>query len=216
MRINSNYWYLSEHLINSFLPVLFILIAITLFILLGTFSTSTPNKKIIKIIALITSITAILTIGIFIFTKDYRNLTKYESNANRKIKLSIFHYEKRSNDSSNNANLYDINKTLNLPFYEKETVTETNSLTYLGKNDVFYFFTDGKSIFQLDLSSDLLKFQPVDHVSITKEYAKLSDNDFKNISFKKKIEPDISSIIVPTSKQDSLYKPNVSTYDLIK
>ncbi|WP_147408667.1 MULTISPECIES: hypothetical protein [Vagococcus] len=143
-------------------------------------------------------------------------MTKYETNANRKRKIAILHYERRSNSSSTNASLYDINKTLNLPFYEKETVTETDSLTYLGKNDVFYFFTDDKNIFQLDLSSDRLVFQPVVHVSITKEYAKLFDKEFKDIDFKEKIDPDISSIIVPNSKRDLLYKPNVITYDLIK
>ncbi|RHH70028.1 hypothetical protein DW196_04470 [Vagococcus sp. AM17-17] len=199
-----------------FSPVLFLLVTITLFILFGTFSTNIPNKKIFKIIALIVSVTVILTIGISIFTKDYRSLTKYETNANRKRKIAILHYERRSNSSSTNASLYDINKTLNLPFYEKETVTETDSLTYLGKNDVFYFFTDDKNIFQLDLSSDRLVFQPVVHVSITKEYAKLFDKEFKDIDFKEKIDPDISSIIVPNSKRDLLYKPNVITYDLIK
>ncbi|OPF88143.1 hypothetical protein BW731_08160 [Vagococcus martis] len=199
-----------------FLPVLFLLVAITLFILFGTFSTNIPNKKIFKIIALIVSITIILTVGISIFTKDYRSLTKYETNANRKIKIAILHYERRLNSSSNNATLYDINKTLNLPFYEKETTTETDSLTYLGKNDVFYFFTDDKNIFQLDLSSDRLVFQPIDHVSITKEYAKLSDKRFKDIDFKEKIGPDISSIIVPESKRDLLYKPNVITNDKLK
>lgn len=199
-----------------FSPILFLLVTITLFILFGTFSTNIPNKKIFKIIALIVSVTVILTVGISIFTKDYRSLTKYETNANRKRQIAILHYERQSNSSSTNSSLYDINKTLNLPFYKKETATETDSLTYLGKNDVFYFFTDGKNIFQLDLSSDRLVFQPVVHVSITKEYAKLSDKEFKDIDFKEKIDPDISSIIVPNSKRDLLYKPNVITYDLIK
>lgn len=199
-----------------FSPILFLLVTITLFILFGTFSTNIPNKKIFKIIALIVSVTVILTVGISIFTKDYRSLTKYETNANRKRQIAILHYERQSNSSSTNSSLYDINKTLNLPFYKKETATETDSLTYLGKNDVFYFFTDGKNIFQLDLSSDRLVFQPVVHVSITKEYAKLSDKEFKDIDFKEKIGPDISSIIVPNSKRDLLYKPNVITYDLIK
>lgn len=216
MTVNGNYWYLSEHLINVVLPVILFIVAIILFILFGIISSTTNAKKIYKIIGLTFLITTICISTIFLITKDYRKLISFETNANRKIKMAVLHYQTRPNDSSNRASLYDVDKTLNLPFYKKEVSIEQNSIKYLGKNDVFYYFTDDKDIYQLDISSDLIQFKPVNRVAVTKEYAVLTDVSFASIGFKEKIGPGISSIIVPISEENVFYQPKVKTYDLLK
>ncbi|MGX6969852.1 hypothetical protein [Vagococcus bubulae] len=216
MTINGNYWYLSEHLINVVLPVILFIVAIILFILFGIISSTTNAKKIYKIIGLVLIITTICISTIFLITKDYRKLISFETNANRKIKMAVLHYQTRPNDSSNRASLYDVDKTLNLPFYKKDVSTEKNSIKYLGKNDVFYYFTDDKDIYQLDISSDLIQFKPVHQVAVTKEYAVLTDASFTSVGFKEKIGPGISSIIVPIAKENVTYQPKTKTYDLLK
>ena len=168
MTVNGNYWYLSEHLINVVLPVILFIVAIILFILFGIISSTTNANKIYKIIGLTFLITTVCISTIFLITKDYRKLISFETNANRKIKMAVLHYQTRPNDSSNRASLYDVDKTLNLPFYKKEVSIEQNSINYLGKNDVFYYFTDDKDIYQLDISSDLIQFKPVNRVAVTK------------------------------------------------
>lgn len=216
MTINGNYWYLSEHLINVVLPVILFIVAIILFILFGIISSTTNAKKIYKVIGLTFLITTICVSTIFLVTKDYRKLISFETNANRKIKMAVLHYQTRPNHSSNRASLYDVYKTLNLPFYKKEVSIEQNSIKYLGKNDVFYYFTDDKDIYQLDISSDLIQFKPVHQVAVTKEYAVLTDDSFTSVGFKEKIGPGISSIIVPISEENVLYQPKTKTYDLLK
>ncbi|UUV98747.1 hypothetical protein [Vagococcus luciliae] len=215
MTVNGNYWYLSEHLINVVLPVILFIVAIILFILFGIISSTTNSKKIYKIIGLTFLITTICISTIFLITKDYRKLISFETNANRKIKMAVLHYQTRPNDSSNRASLYDVDKTLNLPFYKKEVSTEQDSLKYLGKDDVFYYFTDNKDIYRLDISSNLIQFNPVNQVAVTKEYAVLIDASFTSIGFKEKIGPGISSIIVPISEENVLYQPKTKTYDLL-
>lgn len=216
MTVNGNYWHLSEHLINVVLPVILFIVAIILFILFGIISSTTNANKIYKIIGLTFLITTVCISTIFLITKDYRKLISFETNANRKIKMAVLHYQTRPNDYSNRTSLYDVDKTLNLPFYKKEVSTEQNDIKYLGKNDVFYYFTDDKDIYQLDISRDLIQFKPVNQVSISKEYAILTDASFASVGFKEKIGPGISSIMVPISKENVLYQPKTKTYDLLK
>ena len=99
MTVNGNYWYLSEHLINVVLPVILFIVAIILFILFGIISSTTNAKKIYKIIGLTFLITTICISTIFLITKDYRKLISFETNANRKIKMAVLHYQTRPNDS---------------------------------------------------------------------------------------------------------------------
>lgn len=217
LEITSQYWQQSEFLLNFILPGLLLVSCVVCFILLGVLSANVKRKIIVSIIGIVLLFN-ILSIGIiFKVTTNYRELSAFQTKKNRTVEAGLFRYESTVSLENNSYALEDVEKTAKLPFYKTEEIIEENDLAYLGKDEHLYFFENDKTIYNIDVTSEIVSFEPtVEKVQVIKNMAVLRDKSFEQNNFKEKIGPVITKIIIPQKMEGTDYRPEKPTNKLLK
>lgn len=214
--MSSQYWALSEKLLNYILPSIVLISALICFILFSIWLSHYQKKSGLMILILLL-LNIFIFIGILTYTSEYHRLKPYSTYKNRAYEVSVYKTSSFSNRFIKGYSKKDIENTLLLPFYSKKVVEDTTSFNYLGKDEHLYFFEKDDIIYSLDQNKELVIFDEMtkQDVIVKEVYAELNDISFTELGFKELVGPYIQEIIITKDSSEKTYHPTNKTTKLV-
>lgn len=214
--MTSNYWQISERLLNIFLPTFILLSAFCCFVLFSIWL-SHYQKKAGVLILLILLLNILVFTSMMVYTKDYRQLKPNITYKNRDYDTTVYKKSSFSNRFIKGYSQKDIKETLEFPFYSKIETDSNSVFEYLGKDEYLYFFKKESIIYSLDANKNLISFEDntSQEVTIKEIYAQLNDDSFTSLGFKELVGPTIDKIVIANESSHKNYHPDSTTTKLV-